>query len=261
MKQTELTAVAERGPITTLREEPSIALMLQTMVEKGITGESVAAFGQLVALKERMDAKQAEKEFATDFIALQREIPKVKATKAVPGKGDTIKYHFAPYEEIMDAVQPLLEKHGFAVTFGSRFESTPPPRMVATCTLVHRGGHSKSNEFGARVGDGPPGASPAQADGAASTYAKRFALCNALNIRTEGLDDDARLVGAPITGEFADAIRKRVEYLKMDEAVFFKLAGAAHYEAIPQSKYDMLDEMLLKREVDAGLRDLSGKWL
>lgn len=246
MNKTLTTQEAPQMSLAT-REEPSIALMLQTMVEKGITGDSVAAFGQLVALKERMDAKQAEREFATDFIALQKDIPKVKATKAVPGKGDTIKYHFAPYEEIMDAVQPLLEKHGFAVTFGSRFEGTPP-RMVATCTLVHRGGHSKANEFGARVGDGPPGASPAQADGAASTYAKRFALCNALNIRTEGLDDDARLIGGPVSAEQASELRERLLATKGDEGKFLAFAGAAHFEAIPATKWDALCSVLAERE-------------
>lgn len=245
----------EGGQISLVREEPSIGLMLQTMVEKGITGDSVSAFEQLVLLKERMDAKQAERDFTADFIALQKEMPKVKATKGVPGKDGSIKYHFAPYEEIMDQVQPLLEKFGFAVKFGNRFDGTPP-RAIATCKLMHKGGHSETNEFGARVGSGPPNSSEAQGDGAASTYAKRFALCNALNIRITGIDDDARLIGGPITAEQASELKRRLIATKGNEVKFLEWAGAAHYEAIPATKWDaaccILDDRERKQKAAKG---------
>lgn len=228
-------------------QEPSIAGMLQTFIEKGVTSENVAALGQLLALKERMDERQSERDFAADFIALQKDMPKVKATKAVPGNDGGVRYRFAPYEEIMDQIQPSLERYGFAVTFGSKTEGTPP-RIISTCTLIHKGGHSRSNDFGVRIGSGPPKASEAQADGAAATYAKRFALCNALNIRVEGIDDDARTIGEPITDVQAKELRDRLKATKGDEAKFLAFAGAAHFEAIPSTKWDALCSVLEQRE-------------
>lgn len=230
------------------------------MVEKGITGESVAAFGQLVALKERMDEKQAEKEFASDFIAMQKKIPKVQATKAVPDKQGNIKYHFAPYEDIMDQVGPLLEEFGFAVTFGNRAEGTPQ-RMVSICTLIHKGGHSKSNEFSVRVGSGPPGCGESQADGSAGSYAKRYALCDALNIQTKGMgDDDARLLGAPITAAQVEELRSRLLATKGDEKKFLDFAGAAHWEAIPSTKWDALCSVISERERKKGIINDKGEF-
>lgn len=248
------------------REEPSIAIMLQAAFEKGITGDSVAAVERLMGLYERNQDRQAERDFASAFVGLQREMQKVKATKAVNNsvaKGGGLRYMFAPFDEIMRAIQPALVANGFAITFDSKVEEGG--RMASVCTLMHISGHSRSNTFSCRIGQGPPGSNESQADGSASSYAKRFALCNALNIVVEGIDDDARLQGEPIDAETSDALCQRVALLKkktnFDESTFFKLAGASTYEKIPQGKYDLLDETLFALEKTAKIRDAKGEWL
>lgn len=220
--------------------------MMQTFIERGVTAENVAAMKELVGLQERMNEKQAEREFAAAFVQLQSEMPKVTATKPVPGKDGSIRYHYAPFEEIMKQVQPLLTRHGFTVTFDTRF--IDGGRCVSVCTLMHTGGHSRSNEFAARVGHGPPHASEAQADGAAQTYSKRFALCNALNIVVSGMDDDARSEGGFITAEQAAELRRRVKATNTSEVKFLGFAQAATFEEIRASKMELLDEQLTKRE-------------
>jgi hypothetical protein len=244
--------------LTTIREEPTVGLMLQTLIEKGITAENVMALTQLCDLKERMDRRQAEKEFAAAFALLQSEMPKVKATKAVMNKDGTLRYKFAPYEEIMRQAQPFVVKYGFSVTFD---DTTEGDRITATCTLMHGSGHSRSNRFACRIGSGPPGSSDSQKDGSASSYAKRYALCNCLNIIVERIDDDANLIGSPMHPENVKELRERVERVKADEAAFLKYAGAAHYEAIPAERYDDLNELLFKKEVKAGIRDAHGEWI
>jgi len=226
--------------------EPSVGQMMQDFIARGVTADNVAAFERLVALKERLDDKQAEREFALAFISLQKEMPEVHATKSVPDKQGNVKFRFAPYEEIMSAVKPMLEKHGFTVTFSMDFKEG---RVIQTCTLMHVGGHSRSNQFMARIGSGPPGASECQADGAASTYAKRFALCNALNITVESDTDgqDARNEGAPITFDQVAYLKELVRDTKSDEPAFLRYAGAATFEEIGSAKYDMLVKALLKK--------------
>lgn len=240
------------------RPEPmNVGMMLQTIAEKGITEASVAVMTQLVALKERMDAKEAEREFAAAFVALQGEMPKVTAMKAVKNNDGSLRYTFAPYEDIMRQVQPSLVSHGFTVTFDNKIDDA---RVTILCTLMHTSGHSRSNSFTARIGKGPPGSSESQADGSANTYAKRFALCNALNIVIEK-DDDARAVGgAPLLPATMKELKERLAAVKGDEAKFLAVAQAAHWEAIPASKYEELDEMLFRKEVKAGLRNEQGEW-
>lgn len=227
--------------------EPSVALMLQTMVEKGITGESVAAFSQLCALKERMEEKKSERDFAAALVELQGETIRVQATKAVDVKADgTCRYRFAPYEEIMRTVQPMLTKHGFSITFDTKIEET---RLSSICTLMHKGGHARSNSFAVRYGK-PPGSSDAQGDMATKSYAKRGALCDALNISiehdTDG--DDARGLGAPITAKQAADLRDRMEACGVYEPKFLALAGVDSFDKIPETKLDYLHEVLADRE-------------
>lgn len=239
----QTVAAPETGPLM-IRPQPTVAEMLQAVVQKGVTAENVAAVEQIVKLYERMEDKKAEKEFAAAFVRLQAEMRSVKATKAVPNKDGSIRYTFAPFEEIMAEVGPKLEAHGFTVSFSTEFDEK---RLVKSCTLRHIGGHSQTNKFAVRVGSGPPSASEAQADGAASTYAKRFALCDALNILIEK-DSDARAEGGNITAEQVEELSRRVQETNSDRAAFLKFAGAKTFAEIRAAKYDVLDQYLTRKE-------------
>lgn len=233
-------------------KEPPVAQMLQAMIDKGVTQENVAALQSLVELHERIQKRDAERQFTQAFAKLQSELPQIQAIKPVPNKDGTVRYRFAPYEELMEKLQPFLTANGFAISFNSRFDNG---RMIAVCELGHISGHSKSNEFAVRIGQGPPGATETQSDGAAKTYAKRGALCDALNIVVSH-DDDARIIGAMIDPSKAAELRQRVRELGRDEAMFLKLAGVApddpvhyqNYEEIPASKLEILEDALARAE-------------
>lgn len=197
---------------------------------------------RLLAMAERMQAKDAEKQFAAAFASLQSNMPTIHAVKAVPDKNGNLKYRYAPLEEIMPKVMPALHAHGFTMTFDSEIKDG---RAIARCTIQHVAGHSRTNTSMARIGSGPPGSSEAQGDGAAATYAKRRALCDALSIVSEIDTDgrrqaDAQDEGAPIDFAQAQTLRELVRDTGSDEAAFLKYAGASKYEEIGAVKYDML---------------------
>lgn len=244
MTDTQELSVARAEPMPVARQIPSALEMIQSVIERGVTSENVAALRELVALKRDMDADNAAKEYAAAFVALQGETLRVQATRGVPGRDGTIRFKFAPFEEIMREVGPKLKEHGFTVTFSTEFSEG---RLVMACTLMHVGGHSKTNKFAVRVGSGPPNASECQADGAANTYAKRFALCNALNIQIDH-DTDARAEGGTISGGQASDLRRRVRECGADEQAFLKFAGCQDFEDIVEAKYSMLDAFLTKKE-------------
>jgi len=223
---------------------PAPGEMMQAMIKAGITESNVAAFTELVKLSERMEDRNAAREFNRAFTLLQQEMPTVQALKPVPDKHGNIKYKYAPFEAIMKQVQPYLNKHGFSVRFSSKIDSG---KVTMMCTLMHSAGHSVTNEFTVRIGQGPPGASESQADGSAASYAQRGVFCDALNIVVRQ-DNDARMEGAPITPEQAKNLRERVMSTGSDEAAFLKFSGAKTYEEIPSAKYDLLDRTLAKKE-------------
>lgn len=237
--------------------EPSVALMLQTVIEKGITAENVQALDSLVGLYDRMQAKQSEKEFAQALMELQGETIRVQATKSVDVKNGVPRYTFAPYEEIMRTVQPMLTRHGFSITFDTKIDEAGA-RLFSICTLTHKSGFSRSNQFAVRFGK-PPGSSDAQGDMSTKSYAKRGALCDALNIVVDH-DDDARMIGKPIGKAIAEDLQKRVQESKSDEIAFLRYAGVKipiesgytpmliDYESIPDDRFDALDEILRRKE-------------
>ena len=235
------------------KPEPSVALMLQKVIDKGITAENVQALDSLVGLYDRMQSKQAEKEFSQAFSELQAELPDIAAIKPVYAKDGTVKYHYAPYEEILDKVRPFLKKHGFSISFNT---DTKDGRITSICTLRHISGHSQTNQFGVRIGSGPPHATEPQADTSAKNMAKRGALSDALNIVVDH-DDDARMIGKPIGNALALDLYNRVKETKSDERAFLKFAGIdignrepdqSDYALITDERFDALDEILRRKE-------------
>lgn len=248
-ENTELALHDDRKELAVVPANP--AELIREVIKSGLNSESVGVVERLVALAERQEARQAEKDFNAAFNALQSEMPVIKAEKPVAGKDkvtgqEFIKYHFAPYEDIMEQVKPLLLRHGFSVSFSMGFNEG---RVIQNCTLAHIGGHSRTNTFMARIGSGPPGSSEAQGDGAASTYAKRFALCNALNIICERDTDgaDARKEGKPITEDQALWLEDMVKQTKSDKVAFLKYAGAPTFESIGSERFDALSRSLNKK--------------
>jgi len=237
--------------LTTTDAPPSTAQLIATVLQSGSPKENIEVLERLCALKEREEERAAERDFNIAFARVQTETPKIVASKAVPDKHGNVKYSYAPYEEIMRKVQPLLATNGFAVSFDTDFKDG---RVHVICTLSHISGHSRSNKFSCRPGGGPPGASEAQGDGAATTYAKRFALCGALNIVIEqdsdGRDGDAEQA---ITKEQAADLRLRCENMvpPIDMAKFCRWLGVNGFDEIPASKYAMADAKLKEREAKA----------
>ena len=238
-------------------QEPSVALMLQNAlasIQQGnVTSEHVEVLGKMMDLYERNEKREAEKAFASALTELQGETIRVQATKAVDIKNGVPRYTFAPYEEIMAQVQPMLTRHGFSITFDTKVDAE---RLTSVCTLTHKGGYSRSNQFSVRFSK-PPGCSDAQGDMSTKSYAKRGALCDALNIVVDH-DDDARMVGKPIGKALAWELKARVEATKSDEIAFLRFAGvrigdgllatAEDYEQISDERYESLDEILRRKE-------------
>lgn len=223
--------------------QPTVASMLHAVVEKGVTADSVGAVEKLVELYERMQAKDAEKQFAAAFNALQAEIPDIVASTVIPNRGK-----YERFEDVMRVVNPLLTKHGFSVSFDQQADDH---RIKSICTLRHVGGHSITPGFAVRLGGRAD--SDTQADCKASTTAKRNALCHALNIVirqdvfTE--ENDSAMEGTEyVTPEQADELERRVAETNSDRPAFLKFAGAAKFSEIRAARYDELDAHLRRKE-------------
>lgn len=242
MKQTTELELAQ--PV---REQPSVALMLQSVVEKGITADNVGALEKLVGLYERMQQKDAEKAFAEAFVRLQQEIPTIPGCR--PGsatKDGKTKFHYANFEDIDAIVRPICLRNGF--TYAFRESGVENGRITTTMTLQHSGGHYREIPCSVRVGAGPSGSSESQADMSAHAYARRGALEAGLALRIVGMREDAGVAIGVITPEQADELSRRVALVNANREAFLRFAGAAKFSEIPASNYDILDRFLTNKE-------------
>lgn len=233
-----------------VQEEPSVSLMLQSALQQGITKDNADALGKLMELYERMEDRRAEQAYNKAFVALKQELPAIVACKPVPNNDGTVRYSFAPLDEIDRKLKPIALKHGFTYSW-EEADCADEKRVNKVCVIRHIGGHSTRTPYKVRVGSGPPKSSECQADGAAHSYANRRALCDAFGIvaepDTDG-SDDARNEGHPITAEEAEQLRAWVASTGAHEGKFLEFAGAKAFEEISSTRLADLHEVLRKRE-------------
>lgn len=240
----ELETVARRELAT--RETPTPGQMMQAIIDKGITPESVAALEKLADLQFRFEERKAEREFAAAFVALQTELPTISGTRPVPARDGTIKYRYANFDDIDAVVRPICLKHGF--TYAFREGEVKDGRVTVIMTLQHSGGHFREVPYSVRIGSGPPGSTESQADVSGHSYGQRGALESGLALRVVGQRDNAGDKAEPISQEKADELENRVSMLNQDHKAFLRWLGAESYAKIPANKYDMADGFLRGKE-------------
>lgn len=144
---------------------------------------------KLMELYERDEARKAQVSFNSDFAAMQSDITTVSKSSKVSypnSKGGRTEYSFAALEDIVDMVRPVLQKHGFAVSFKVNTSSG----VNVQCSLMHEKGHSIETAMQVQA-DSSGGKNNVQALGSSISYAKRYTLSSLLNIATRD-DDDAQ---------------------------------------------------------------------
>lgn len=147
---------------------------------------------KLLAMKERLDAKQAEEDFMLARKAFQAESKVVLKTVNVDHK-----YNYAPLDHIVEAVRHLLDKHGFSYSFKSKLADG---EITVVCKACHVGGHFEETPFTCRVTSGTKLMNEPQQDAWSDTFARRYTFTGAFGIVVAGEDKDAN--SGPKTKEF-----------------------------------------------------------
>ena len=183
----------------TLLDQPETAIATPTttpvdMFERLARDPSVDVekLERLIAMQERIMRHNAEGAVNAAFSKMQPELPTV-----IEG-AKTDKGTYAPREDIIDAVRPILGAHGFTLSFRTEWPDKASIRVVGI--LTHNDGHSRTSEF--QSGADTSGSKNAiQALGSAVEYGRRYTTTDLLNIVTrkangKPTDDDGRKSGA-----------------------------------------------------------------
>lgn len=159
------------------------ATLLTLAVEKNV---DVDQLEKLMGLYERWQEREAEKAFNRDLNEFKAKCPAIKKTKEVKRKNGELLYKYAPLDEIVETVRPILKDLGFSFDFDT--QRTEDGGLNVTCYLRHREGFTRKSTFPVPAIQGSL-TNAAQDEGSKTTFGRRYALQNVLGIAPEDDDD------------------------------------------------------------------------
>lgn len=173
------TLPIEQAPVSLERRSEAVAMV--EMIERLAPTVDVDKLERLIALQERGLARAAEEAFNAAFIRLLRDVP------TIIERARTDKTAYAPLEDIIEPLRPILAQHQFSLSFRTEW---PDPKLVKVIgILTHAEGHARTSEF-LSAADQTGSKNAIQALGSTVTYGKRYVTKDLLCIVTREEDDD-----------------------------------------------------------------------
>ncbi len=212
---------------------------------------------RLIAMQERVQDRQAVIAFNSALAELQPSLPIISERGGIKDRSGNIQSTYALWEDVNEAIRPLLAEHGFALRF--RVERGED-QISVTGILSHRDGHSEQTTL-ALPTDTSGSKNAVQAVGSSTSYGKRYTAFALLNITSTGEDDDGRKGGQdhPISVKQYDELQKLITATQSDAGKFIDyLIGARRLKAedtledLPAQHYQFAKDCLMLKAGKSG---------
>lgn len=195
---------------------------------------------RLLQMQERVMERQAGMDFNAAMASMQTEMPSITERGKIEVKG-VIRSHYATLEDIVDTVRPVMQKHGFAISFRVRTGDTA---IEVTGVLMHKSGHREETSMRLPF-DQSGSKNNVQSYGSSVSYGKRYVMSALLNITTRGEDDDGNSAAPVKTVSLAQAAYLKSLLSKCPPVTTDWFASEfGEPELVPASKYDKLSAKL-----------------
>lgn len=204
-----------------LQQQPTVEHLLLAAVKQGV---DIEALNRLLDLKERIDAKNAEKSFNEAMANFQKECGVIlsKTDGAKTKTSNKAAWKYAALQDIEPVIKKPLANNGLSYSWDSEdIERAGKPGRKTVCTITHVLGHKKSASFTSAIDSGTSLMNSIQKEGSTIEYGRRNSLKMVLGLVIAGEDDDGQNAGAPsevITEEQKTEIEK---LLGTSDAVLF----------------------------------------
>lgn len=197
---------------------------------------------RLLQMQERVMDRQAMMAYSASMAAMQTELPSIEE------RGQANNRCYATLEDIVDTVRPIMQKHGFAVSFRIQ---TLERGIQITGVLMHKDGHREATSM-LLPADISGNKNAVLAFGSSTSYGKRYVLCTLLNITTRGQDDNGKSstkVGIKLVMPFqAGQIQRLISHCPATTQEWFSGKYGVAVQ-VPQADFDKLRASLSKRAV------------
>jgi hypothetical protein len=162
--------------------------LIAKAIDKNVSVETMA---KLLTMRKELQEEWAKRRFDEAMAEFQAKCPVIEKTRKVDfvsrRTGSRTTYSYAPLDEIVRQVKEALGEHGFSYTIETQKSETG---ILSSITVRHIDGHAETTSFEVPI-DKEAYMNAQQQYGAASTFSKRYAFCNAFGILTGDEDTDA----------------------------------------------------------------------
>lgn len=180
-----MSEVVKKSDIAVV-DVPSSAVTPMEMIANAIQkGLPIDYLNKLMDLQERYQSGMAKAAYDADMAAMQGDLPVVE--KRREGHG----WKYADWGDIKREVNPVLQKHGFAITH--RIEAGEK-EIVVTAICSHRDGHREETSLPLPY-DTSGSKNTVQARGSSVQYGIRYTGCAIAGIAIGGEDKDGADAG------------------------------------------------------------------
>ena len=214
----ELVKKDEQLPVATDNTVSLLAVIERAAKDPAVDIEKME---RLMAMHERLVAKQAEAAFNVAMTQCQGEMRRV-STDATNTHSSS---KYATYGKLDSVLRPIYTEHGFSLTF-SDGETAKPEHVRVVCLLRHIGGHKETHwkdmpadGKGAKGGDVM---TKTHAAGAAQQYGMRYLLKGIFNVAIGEDDNDGNEPLELITEEQAADLECLITEIDANKAGFLK---------------------------------------
>lgn len=191
---------------------------------------------RLLEMQERVMARNAKAAYDAALAELQPNLPVISQRGKILNRNSEVQSTYALWEDVNEAIRPLLAEHGFALSFKT---GRTADLVTVTGILSHRSGHREETTV-ELPSDTSGSKNAVQAIGSSTSYGKRYAAFALLNITSKGEDDDGQKGGAAgsITGEQFKALNELADEVGADKQRLCKYLGIPDLRDLPFARFD-----------------------
>jgi hypothetical protein len=228
------------------------------MIERAATNPAVDIdkMERLLDMQERVMARHARVAYAAALAEMQPDLPIIAEKGEIVHSGK-LQSTYARWEDINEAIRPVLAKHGFALSFRTGRTDT---QIIITGVLSHREGHSEETTMHLPV-DTSGSKNAVQAVGSSTSYGKRYtaqALLNLTSRAKDDQDDDGEAGGARGGSAAKQAATAAVNACNtLEELRAWKAKSAEGLKLMPTNEADEVVRLVNDRM--RRLKDASGQ--
>lgn len=234
------TAVAIHRPAEPRVPKVTGAMSMLAFIGTAARDPSVdpAKMRELLAIRKELKLEESKEQFTAALIAAQKQLPTITRRGKIEIEKNNRVIQSTPYakfEDINRAVKPILQAHGFTMTF--KTEAGADARTTVTAILRHKGGHEETSSLSLPV-EASGSKNNVQGIGSSVSYGKRYTMTALLNLIAEGDDDDGNLgAGVAIDQEQLATLIEACEVAGVDKRRFCEFMGVAALAEIPATAF------------------------